>query len=97
MDSSNFQPLHDLVMLAPVQAEETTAGGIVIPDSAKESSWEGIVVAKAADATDEVAIGDRVIYKEYSGTEIIIEGKKYRMVSSADLMAKYVETDAIPE
>ncbi len=93
----NIQPLHDYVMLKDTKPEEVTRGGIVIPDSARKKSTEGIVVAKAADAAEEVSIGDRVIYREYSGTEITSEGEKYRMVPSGDLLAKYVESDQIPD
>lgn len=94
---NNIQPLHDYVMLKDADPGELSSGGIVIPDSARKRSTEGIVVAKAADATEEVSIGDRVIYREYSGTEITSDGEKYRMVPSGDLLARYAETDQIPD
>jgi len=97
MKDIKIQPLQDFVMLEAVETEETTKGGIVIPDSAKKKPAEGIIVAKAADAADEVAIGDRVIYKEYSGTKVKVDGEEYLLISSGDLLAKYVEADAIPE
>jgi chaperonin GroES len=97
MKDIKIQPLQDYVMLEAVEAEEVTTGGIVIPDSAKRKPAEGTVVAKAADAADEIAIGDRVIYKEYSGTEIKLDGETYMLVPSGDLLAKYVEADEIPE
>ena len=84
-------------MLEPVKVEDVTKGGIVLPESARKLPAEGIVVAKAADACDEVALGDRVIYKEYSGSEIKLEGDTYRLVASGDLLAKYVEADEIPD
>ncbi|MCK5785148.1 MAG: co-chaperone GroES [Candidatus Sabulitectum sp.] len=97
MEDIKVQPLQDFVMLEAVEAEEVTKGGIVIPDSAKKKPAEGIIVAKAADASDEISLGDRVIYKEYSGTEIKLEDDTYLLVPSGDLLAKYVEADAIPE
>ncbi len=92
-----IQPLNDNVLLRLVEAEEVTKGGIILPDTAKETPAEGIVEAIAADATDEVAIGDRVLYKRFSGEEIKVDGTKYRLVPVGDLLAKYVEADAIPE
>lgn len=97
MENLKIQPLQDLVMLEPVKAEDVTRGGIVLPESARKHPAEGIVVAKAPDACDEVALGDRVIYKEYSGSEIKLEGETYRLISSGDLLAKYVEADEIPD
>lgn len=97
MENIKVQPLQDFVMLEAVEVEDVTKGGIVIPDSAKKNPAEGIIVAKAADASDEIALGDRVIYKEYSGTEIKLEGETYLLVPSGDLLAKYVEADEIPE
>jgi chaperonin GroES len=97
MKDIKIQPLQDYVMLEAVEAEEVTSGGIVIPDSAKKKPAEGIIVAKAADASDEIALGDRVIYKEYSGTEIKLDGETYLLVPSGDLLAKFVEADEIPE
>jgi len=97
MKDIKIQPLQDYVMLEAVKVEEVTSGGIVIPDSAKKKPAEGIIVAKAADASDEIALGDRVIYKEYSGTEIKLDREIYLLVPSGDILAKYVEADAIPE
>ncbi len=93
----NIQPLNDLVLLRLLEAEEQTKGGIIVPASAREQPAEGLVEAMAADATDEVAIGDIVLYKKYSGEEISIEGVKHRLVAAGDLLAKYVETDEIPD
>lgn len=97
MENIKIQPLQDFVMLEAVEVADVTRGGIVIPDSVKKRPAEGIIVAKAADASDEIALGDRVIYKEYSGTEIKLEGETYLLVPSGDLLAKYVEADQIPE
>lgn len=97
MEHLPIQPLHDLVLLKPVEAEEITAGGIIVPESAKERPDEGIVVAKAADATDDVALGDRVIYKKFTGNDIKLAGETYKLIPSGDLLAKYVESDEIPD
>ncbi len=90
-----IQPLSGKVLIEPSEAEEKTAGGLIIPDSAKEKPSEGIVAALAADATDEIAVGDRVIYKKYGGTDIRQDGKDYLIVPDSDILAKYVEADAI--
>ncbi|MCK5800183.1 MAG: co-chaperone GroES [Deltaproteobacteria bacterium] len=91
-----IQPLNDLVMLRQIEAADVSAGGIIMPESAKEAPAEGTVTAIAADASDEIAIGDRVIYKKYSGEEIVVDGVTYRLVPADDLLAKFVEADAIP-
>ncbi|MBN2798537.1 MAG: co-chaperone GroES [Deltaproteobacteria bacterium] len=93
----NIQPLGEYVLIRLVEATAKSAGGLFLPESAKETPDEGIVVAMAAEATDEVKIGDRVIYKKFSGNEIEVEGVKHRLMPAADLLAKYVEADAIPE
>jgi len=93
----NIQPLNDLVLLKLVEPEEKTKGGLYIPTTAQEQPAEGIVEAIAADATDEVGIGDRVLYKKFSGEEIKIDGVKHRLVPAGDLLAKFVETDKIPD
>jgi len=91
-----IQPVNNNVLIKLDEAkEEKTPGGIVLPDSAKTKSNEGEVVAIAAGASEEIAIGDRVIYKEYSGTEIKFDGQKYILVPAADIYAKYVEADLI--
>jgi len=92
----NLQPLGDYVLLRQVEAEEKTSSGLILPDTAKKHPDEGTVLAKAADATDEVAIGDRVVYKKYAGEEIEHDGEQLRLVPSGDLLGKYVEADAIP-
>ncbi|MFO8073022.1 MAG: co-chaperone GroES [Polyangia bacterium] len=92
-----LQPLGDYVLLEQFEPEETTSGGIILPENAKQRPDEGKVVALAADASDEIEIGDRVIYKKFSGEEIRIDGKPHRLVQAADILAKYVEADEIPE
>jgi chaperonin GroES len=93
----NLQPMNGRVLVKPLEAQEKTAGGIYIPDTAKERLQEGNVVAVAEDATDEVAVGDRVIYKEFGGTEVRVEGEDYLLFTEDDLLAKYLEVDTIPE
>ena len=93
----NIQPLGDYILLRQVEAVAMTKGGLYLPDTAKEAPEEGVVVAMAADAPDDVAIGDKVIYKKYAGQEMTVEGEKLRLIPAGDLLAKYVEADAIPE
>ncbi|MBN1983047.1 MAG: co-chaperone GroES, partial [Chitinivibrionales bacterium] len=75
--------------------EEKTASGIIIPESAKEKPTEGTIVSIAADASDQIAVGDIVIYKKFSGTDIMYDGKEYAIVPDTDVLAKYVEVDEI--
>ncbi len=90
-----FKPLSDRVVLKPVEAEERTKGGIVLPDTAKDKPQEGEVVAvgpgrildNGQQLTPEVKIGDRVIYSKYSGTEIKVEGVEYLIVRESDILA----------
>ena len=91
----NIQPLSGNVLIEQVDAETVSAGGIIIPDAAKERPSQGIIVALAADATDEVSVGDKVIYKKYGGTAITHDGKDYLIVPDGDLLAKFVEADVI--
>ncbi|MCD6364681.1 MAG: co-chaperone GroES [Planctomycetes bacterium] len=91
------RPINGHVLVKTLEADKQTAGGIYLPDNAKEKLHEGEVVALAEDATEEVAIGDRVIYKEFSGTEIKLDSEDYILLSSEDLLAKYFAADGIPE
>lgn len=90
-----IQPLGDYVLIRQVEAEEMTAGGIYLPDTAREKPAEGLIVAVAADIGEDVAIGDKVIYKRFAGEELKIDGEKLRLVSVGDLLAKYVSGDEI--
>jgi len=92
-----LQPMHGRILVKPSEAKDKTSGGIYIPDTAKEKLQEGDVIAVAKDATDEVAVGDQVIYKEFGGTEVKIEGEDYILLTEDDLLAKYVAADKIPE
>ncbi|MBN2802988.1 MAG: co-chaperone GroES [Deltaproteobacteria bacterium] len=90
-----ISPLSGNILIEINKAEEVTASGIIIPGAAQERPSEGKVIAVAADADDQILVGDVVIYKKYSGTEITYDDKKYRIVPDGDILAKYVESDAI--
>jgi chaperonin GroES len=89
-----FRPLHDRVVVRRIEAEEKTAGGIIIPDTAKEKPQEGEVVAVGAGARDEsgkivaldVKAGDRVLFGKWSGTEVRIDGKDLLIMKESDIM-----------
>jgi len=91
------RPIQSRVLVRPLEPEDKTAGGLYLPDAARESQKEGEVIAVAEDATEEVAVGDRVVYTEVSGTKISIDGEEHVLLSSEDLLAKYVAVDRIPE
>lgn len=85
-----IQPLADRVLIEPAPAEEKTAGGIYIPDTAKEKPQKGTVVAVGPGKKDEpttVKTGDVVLYGKYSGTEINVEGNDYLMMRESDILA----------
>lgn len=85
-----IKPLGDRVLVEPAQAEQVTAGGIIIPDSAKEKPLKGIVRAVGGGTKDEemvVKAGDEVLYGKYAGTEIEIEGEKLLMMRQNDILA----------
>lgn len=86
----NVKPLADRVLVQPAEAEEKTASGIIIPDTAKEKPMRGTVVAAGPGKKDEpttVKVGDTVLYGKYSGTEIQVEGKDYLMMRESDIFA----------
>ena len=86
----NIKPLSDRVLVEPAQAEEMTAGGIYIPDTAKEKPQRGTVVAVGPGKKDEpttVKEGDVVLYGKYSGTELQVDGKDYLMMRESDILA----------
>lgn len=88
--SVNVKPLADRVLVEPAAAEEKTAGGIIIPDTAKEKPQKGKIVAVGNGKPDEpmtVKAGDNVLYGKYSGTEINIEGKDYLIMRESDIFA----------
>jgi chaperonin GroES len=88
--SINVKPLADRVLIEPVQAEQKTASGIIIPDTAKEKPQKGTVVAVGPGKTDEpvtVKVGDTVLYGKYAGTELNVEGKDYLIMRESDILA----------
>jgi len=90
MSNVNIKPLADRVLVAPAPAEEKTASGIIIPDTAKEKPQKGKVVASGPGKKDEpmtVKVGDHVLYGKYGGTEITIEGNDYLIMRESDIYA----------
>jgi chaperonin GroES len=89
----NFVPQGDRVLVEVAEAEEKTAGGIIIPDSAKEKPQKGVIVAvgpgKKKDEPMTVKVGDKVLYGKYSGTEISIDGKEYQIMRQDDLLGYF--------
>ena len=89
-----FRPLHDRVVVRRLEAEEKTAGGIIIPDTAKEKPMEGEVIAVGAGARDEagklvpldVKAGDRVLFGKWSGTEVKLDGEELLIMKESDIM-----------
>ncbi len=86
---------HVLLDITEEKEEQKTASGIIIPESAKEKKKIAKVVAISSIENSAVTVGDNVLYKEYSGTEAEIEGKKFLLIPYADILAKIVETEAI--
>ena len=88
--SLNIRPLADRVVIEPAPAEEKTASGIIIPDTAKEKPQRGTVVAVGPGKKDEptsVKVGETVLYGKYAGTEITIEGGEYLIMRESDILA----------
>ncbi|MDI9365242.1 MAG: co-chaperone GroES [Flavobacterium sp.] len=86
----NITPLHDRVIVKAAAAEEKTAGGIIIPDTAKEKPQRGVVVAAGSGKKDEpmtVKVGDTVLYGKYAGTEIAFEGQDLLIMRESDILA----------
>ncbi len=91
----NLKPLADRLVVEPIEQEEVTAGGIILPETAKEKPQQGKVLAAGPGRTDEdgdhikmeVKVGDRVLYAKYSGTEIKMEGKKLLILRESDILA----------
>jgi len=94
--SVSIQPLEDRIVVKPLDAEQTTASGLVIPDTAKEKPQEGEVVAIGPGRIDDngnrvpldVSVGDKVIYSKYGGTEVKHGGEEYLILSARDVLAK---------
>ena len=90
----NFRPLHDRVLVRRIEAEEKTAGGIIIPDSAKEKPAEGEVIAVGSGSRAEdgkitpldVKAGDRVLFGKWSGTEVTLDGQELLIMKESDIL-----------
>ncbi|HUX70651.1 10 kDa chaperonin [mine drainage metagenome] len=97
--SVSIKPLEDRIVVKTLEAEQTTASGLVIPDSAKEKPQEGEVLAVGPGRVDDngnripldVAIGDKVIYSKYGGTEVKYSGEEYLILSARDILAIVVK------
>ena len=88
MAKINFKPLADRVLVEPAAAEEKTASGIIIPDTAKEKPQKGIIVAVGNGTSEHkmnVKVGDSVLYGKYSGTELSIGGTDYLIMKESDI------------
>ncbi len=94
MAKIKFRPLHDRVLVRRLESEEKTAGGIIIPDTAKEKPSEGEIVAVGSGARDEsgklveldVKVGDRVLFGKWSGTEVKVNGEDLLIMKESDVM-----------
>jgi chaperonin GroES len=90
----NFRPLHDRVLVRRIEADEKTAGGIIIPDTAKEKPQEGEVIAVGAGTRDEngkltpldVKAGDRILFGKWSGTEVRLDGEDLLIMKESDIL-----------
>jgi len=94
--ATTIKPLEDRVLVQPLEAEQTTASGLVIPDTAKDKPQEGKVVAAGPGRTDDngkripmdIAEGDIVIFSKYGGTEVKYDGNEYLLLNARDVLAK---------
>jgi chaperonin GroES len=97
-----FRPLHDRVVVKRIDAEEKSAGGIIIPDTAKEKPQQGEVIAVGPGGRDEagklipidVQVGDKVLFGKWSGTEVKLDGVEYLIMKESDIMGVLVEEAA---
>jgi chaperonin GroES len=94
MAKTKFRPLHDRVVVRRIDAEEKTAGGIIIPDSAKEKPQQGEIIAVGPGGRDEagklipidVKVGDKVLFGKWSGTEVKLDGQELLIMKESDIM-----------
>lgn len=90
----NFTPLHDRVAIKPIDQEEKTAGGIIIPDNAKEKPMQGKIIAVGKGSKDkdgkliplDVKVGDKVLYGKWGGTEVKVDGQEFIIMKETDIM-----------
>lgn len=83
----SIKPLGDRVVIEPIEQEEITASGIVLPDTAKEKPQQGLVLAVGPDVEGEIAVDNRVLYAKYAGTEIKVDGKDVLILREDDVLA----------
>lgn len=91
----HLRPLHDNILVTPLEAKEKTEGGLFIPENAKEKPTRGKVVAVGEGRTDEhgkrvpldVKVGDEVLYGKYAGTDVELHGEQHKMIKEADVLA----------
>jgi chaperonin GroES len=96
-----FRPLHDRVVIERVDAEAKTAGGVIIPDTAKEKPQQGNVIVVGPGGRDEngklipidVKVGDRILFGKWSGTEVKIDAREYLIMNESDIMGVLVEAE----
>lgn len=89
-----FKPLHDRVLVRRIESDDTTKGGLIIPDSAKEKPAEGVIVSVGAGARDEdgdrismdVKEGDRILFGKWSGTEVRVDGEDLLIMKESDIL-----------
>ncbi len=92
---AKFRPLHNRLIVQRLEEEEKTAGGIIIPDTAKEKPSQGKVIAAGPGKRDDkgnlialdVAVGDRILFSKYSGSEVTLSGDEYLIISEDDVLA----------
>ena len=97
-----FRPLHDRVVVKPIDAEDKSAGGIIIPDTAKEKPSQGEIIAVGPGGRDEagklvpldVQVGNRVLFGKWSGTEVKIDGVEYLIMKESDIMGVLEESQS---
>jgi chaperonin GroES len=96
-----FRPLHDRVVIERIDAEAKSAGGVIIPDTAKEKPQQGTVIAVGPGGRDEsgklipidVKVGDRILFGKWSGTEVKIDAREYLIMNESDIMGVLVEAE----
>jgi chaperonin GroES len=101
-DCMQFRPLHDRVVLKRIDAEDKTAGGIIIPDTAKEKPSQGEVIAVGPGGRDEsgklipidLKVGDRVLFGKWSGTEVKVDGEELLIMKESDIMGVLTDVPA---
>jgi chaperonin GroES len=95
----SFRPLHDRILVKRIESNEKTAGGIIIPDTAKEKPAEGEVIAVGTGAIDEcgkvrpldVKVGDRILFGKWSGTEVKLDSEDFLVMKESDVMGVFVK------